>query len=174
MLDDDDDDCPWQCGGTSADKRQSHRVFHMPKMAVTLSVAQDGGSIASTELWSRGAGAVVWEAAEATVRYLDASFAPDRLRGQRVLELGAGTGVCGLACAAMGATVVVAPFPRPFATRPPPRPAPRVAMSLDRLPRISREVHAHHIQPRILGLANPSARPIRRGVCLETGDGKTA
>ena len=106
-MNDDDDDCDWY-GGSA--KRSPARTFHLARADVTLTIAQDS-LLPNDELWAKGAGAVVWEAAAATLEYLDAAFAPDGLRGKTVVELGAGTGVCGLACAALGALVVLTDLP---------------------------------------------------------------
>ena len=100
-----DEDGAWQTGG---EKTLDRREFDMPHAGATLHISQ--GALSHTT-WSTGAGTVVWEAADATVRHLDTSFAPNGLRGKRVVELGAGTGVCGIACAALGATVVLTDLP---------------------------------------------------------------
>ena len=57
-------------------------------------------------MFASGDGGVVWEAATATLAHLEATYGDCALQGQRVLELGAGTGLCGLACAALGASHV--------------------------------------------------------------------
>ena len=102
--DDDDDDDEWlgsthYAGGT---KREPLRTFTMPGCGKTLSVEQrppqDGAA-----LWESGSGAVVWEAASAAIAHLDATYATAGLLGKRCLELGSGSGLCGLACAALGA-----------------------------------------------------------------------
>lgn len=52
-----------------------------------------------------GTGGVVWPAARALCRW-QADLAEEELVGARVLELGAGTGACGLFAAGLGASSV--------------------------------------------------------------------
>ena len=101
-LDDDDDARAWQSG---TPKQHRTRIFELTS-GQSLSITQDT-SMSAEALWACGAGAVVWEAAEATLAYLESAFAPTGLQGKAVVELGAGTGVIGLACAAMGARVTL-------------------------------------------------------------------
>ena len=102
VLDDDDDALGWQSG---TPKQHRARIFELTS-GQSLSITQDT-SMSAEALWACGAGAVVWEAAEATLAYLESAFAPTGLQGKAVVELGAGTGVVGLACAAMGARVTL-------------------------------------------------------------------
>ena len=102
VLDDDDDALGWQSG---TPKQHRARIFELTS-GQSLSITQDT-SMSAEALWACGAGAVVWEAAEATLAYLESAFAPTGLQGKAVVELGAGTGVIGLACAAMGARVTL-------------------------------------------------------------------
>ena len=53
---------------------------------------------------THGSGGIVWHAAKVLCRWL--SSTADELRGARVLELGCGTGACGLYAAALGASRV--------------------------------------------------------------------
>ena len=54
----------------------------------------------------------VWEGAAVLVRHLgECEALRARLRGRRVLELGAGVGLCGLAAAAAGAHVLLTDLP---------------------------------------------------------------
>ena len=100
--DDDDDARGWQSGTP-----KQHRACILELTSgQSLSITQDT-SMSAEALWACGAGAVVWEAAEATLAYLESAFAPTGLQGKAVVELGAGTGVIGLACAAMGARVTL-------------------------------------------------------------------
>ena len=101
-ADDDDDARGWQSG---TPKQHRARIFELTS-GQSLSITQDT-SMSAEALWACGAGAVVWEAAEATLAYLESAFAPTGLQGKAVVELGAGTGVVGLACAAKGARVTL-------------------------------------------------------------------
>ena len=101
-VSDSDGDCGWQMGD---EKALSKRTFTLPRASVSLSILQrEVGDRPS--LWATGDGGVVWEATEATLAHLDAAFGNGELAGMHVLECGAGTGVCGLACAALGAARV--------------------------------------------------------------------
>ncbi|CAM9963416.1 unnamed protein product [Pylaiella littoralis] len=51
-------------------------------------------------------GSVVWDAEVLLAHYLDQAYGP-QLRGMRVLELGAGTGLAGIVAARLGASVVL-------------------------------------------------------------------
>ena len=52
-------------------------------------------------------GGIVWESAFCLAQYLRGEARARRIRGRRVLELGAGAGLLGLAAAASGAKRVV-------------------------------------------------------------------
>ncbi|KAL1515989.1 hypothetical protein AB1Y20_002602 [Prymnesium parvum] len=93
----------WYSGGR---KTLTSRRFVLPRAGASFCVAQGSGT-STAELFARGDGHVVWEAADAVLRWLDDEYAPHGLCGRVVLELGAGTGVCGLACALLGASRVV-------------------------------------------------------------------
>ncbi|GMH40558.1 hypothetical protein BSKO_08462 [Bryopsis sp. KO-2023] len=56
------------------------------------------------------AGVVVWDAAIVLAHYLHKN--PYELKGKRVVELGSGTGVVGLAAALLGANVILTDLPR--------------------------------------------------------------
>ena len=101
MMQDTEDDLPWQCGDA---KTSNERVFTLPRAGIRLCVTQS--VIDRQTMFATGDGGVVWEAATATLEYLDAEYGNGALAGWRVLELGAGTGICGLACAALGASHV--------------------------------------------------------------------
>ncbi len=98
--DDDGDGFAWQ-HGDAATKGAPSRTLALPG-GVTVTVSQAGQSDRAA-LWANGGAGVVWEAAEATCRYLCSSFGGGRLEGKRVVECGAGTGIVGIACAALGA-----------------------------------------------------------------------
>ena len=100
-MQDTEDDLPWQCGDA---KTSNERVFTLPRAGIRLCVTQS--VIDRQTMFATGDGGVVWEAATATLEYLDAEYGNGALAGWRVLELGAGTGICGLACAALGASHV--------------------------------------------------------------------
>jgi ribosomal protein L11 methylase PrmA len=60
------------------------------------------------EMRGIGTGAVVWPAAHVLVKYLEKQFnSPNQMRGQRVIDIGSGTGFVGIAAAVLGAEVVV-------------------------------------------------------------------
>lgn len=98
-----DEDEGWYAGGSKA---LSVREFEMPRLGERISIVQE--HTGSAELWAQGQGGVVWEAANAVVLHLDDVYAP-RGMGElgTVVELGSGTGLCGMACAALGAKRVL-------------------------------------------------------------------
>ncbi|KAK9831887.1 hypothetical protein WJX81_005587 [Elliptochloris bilobata] len=69
-----------------------------------LLIGQDTGGGA-------GPAGVIWECGAALAEYLTRHRGPGALRGKRVLELGAGTGVVGLAAALLGAQVTMTDLP---------------------------------------------------------------
>ena len=72
----------------------------LPEPVGELSVAED--------VHSAGPGGCVWDASLALAHYVATELCREGgLRGSRVVELGAGTGVPGLAAAKLGANVVV-------------------------------------------------------------------
>ena len=101
---DDDDDDDWLASSHYAGglKQAPRRELRMPRSGCTLSIEQRPPADAAS-LWATGGGAVLWEAAEHVVTLLDATFAPDGLSDQRCVDVSAGSGACGLACAALGA-----------------------------------------------------------------------
>ena len=103
-MEDVDEDGGWYGGDT--DKRVARRESRLPRSGLSLAIMQDT-EYEAEQLWAMGCGNVVWEAAAATLRALDAEYSSKGLHGLRVLELGAGTGVCGIACAALGASAVI-------------------------------------------------------------------
>ena len=103
MLED-DEDLGWYGGGSKA---RDTRQVRLATASVAFSVGQETDATTS-ELFAKGSGSVVWEAADALLRWLDESYAPSGgLAGRTIVELGAGTGVCGLACALLGARRVI-------------------------------------------------------------------
>ena len=65
-----------------------------------------GKSLEIQQSWNEvGVAAVVWEAAIVLARYLEQLG--QRLKGKKVIELGAGTGLAGMVAALLGATVTV-------------------------------------------------------------------
>ena len=54
----------------------------------------------------QGTGLTTWDGAVVLAKYLEHHLGPSFLAGKRVLETGAGTGLVGLACAALGAAAV--------------------------------------------------------------------
>lgn len=64
--------------------------------------------IANGEMKGLGTGTQVWPAAHVLVKFLERRYrSNDGLRGMKVCDIGSGTGVTGLAAAAMGARVVL-------------------------------------------------------------------
>jgi 2-polyprenyl-3-methyl-5-hydroxy-6-metoxy-1,4-benzoquinol methylase len=60
------------------------------------------------EMRGLGTGAVVWPAAHVLVKYLEKRYGGiNGMRGQRVIDIGSGTGFAGIAAAALGAEVVL-------------------------------------------------------------------
>ena len=102
---DEDGGCDWMFGDK---KSQPHRTFRLKHAEPTTTIRIRQSVVHDREgMWASGAGGVVWEAAEATVAHIDATFgANGTMKGMSVIECGAGTGVCGLACAALGASRV--------------------------------------------------------------------
>jgi tetratricopeptide (TPR) repeat protein len=67
-----------------------------------------GGACAGVGATPRhGTGTMIWECGIVLAGYLMHSLTAEQLRGKRVLELGAGTGVAGLAASALGAHAVL-------------------------------------------------------------------
>jgi hypothetical protein len=76
-------------------------------IALRLECAGCGGDGALTPLFSdEWLGTAVWPAARALISYLEEQQAALRLTALSVVELGSGTGACGLAAAALGAARV--------------------------------------------------------------------
>ncbi|XP_068111819.1 protein N-lysine methyltransferase METTL21D [Hyperolius riggenbachi] len=69
----------------------------------------DGRALGIRQLSSGDVGCVVWDAAIVLAKFLERqeSAEPGLLRGRALLELGAGTGIVGIAAAALGAHVTV-------------------------------------------------------------------
>ena len=99
------------------------RLTALRELEVDLGLAEAGGEgslelevpvsgrtlkISSRERWDVGSGATLWDSAVALVAYLDheTSEAKARIRGSTVVELGAGSGLAGMAFAALGARSV--------------------------------------------------------------------
>jgi hypothetical protein len=77
-------------------------------LTLTLECAGGGGDAAVAPLFSDvWLGSAVWPAAHALIEHLEEHRAALRLPALSVLELGAGTGACGLAAAALGAARVL-------------------------------------------------------------------
>jgi len=78
----------------------SKQVVTKSMRPVTLMIKQN---------YDFGLGGGVWDSALVLVKYLTraAAFTPEHFRGKRVLELGSGTGVCGLSLAFLGAKVTL-------------------------------------------------------------------
>ncbi|KAF1757819.1 hypothetical protein GCK72_014276 [Caenorhabditis remanei] len=54
-------------------------------------------------------GGVIWDSALMTIHYFFKN--PEQFHGKKILELGSGTGVCGIALAALGAEVIITDLP---------------------------------------------------------------
>ncbi|CAE6934432.1 EEF1AKMT3, partial [Symbiodinium sp. KB8] len=77
-------------------------VFQNPALAAPITVEQEVEKDRSGE---DSTGCIVWPSAHSMCAHLCAH--PELVRGKRVVELGAGTGLVGLVCAALGASEVV-------------------------------------------------------------------
>jgi len=67
-----------------------------------------------TEEWGKGAGgpgSVIWDCGVMLAAHLVGTLGPEGLKGKRVLELGSGTGIAGIAAAACGADVTLTDLP---------------------------------------------------------------
>ena len=116
--------CPWGEADRSwngAPEDQVYRCSFGPGGGVALEVLQSGGVQAAEVVQHKSlgddgflgnTGLVVWYSAPMLCRYI--SCLHDRgdldMRGASVLDLGAGTGLLGLACACFGAQVVLSDF----------------------------------------------------------------
>ena len=98
MDDGDEDGCPWQTPDAKSERTRTFRVN-----GATLQISQRP-QLTRDELFATGSGSVVWEAADQLLAHLESSSS---VQGAFVVELGAGTGVAGLACAALMADRVV-------------------------------------------------------------------
>ena len=78
------------------------------ELSCDLSVEQNPSSAVARTADTDGTNLRLWPTAVVMARYLFAH--PDLVRGKRVVELGAGSGIIGLVCAALG---YVVPSPRP-------------------------------------------------------------
>jgi hypothetical protein len=72
---------------------------------------EKGSAILVRQIRERGLSFQLWPAAAAMCRYLERSYGGEGLRGVRVLELGAGTGMAGVMAARLGARVTVTDLP---------------------------------------------------------------
>ena len=102
----DDDDDAAGCYYSGGAKARTEAAVLMQGCGVTLTLVQRPPA-QNAALWASGDGAVLWEGAHALIAHLDRTCASDGLRGARCIDLGAGTGACGLACAALGASFVL-------------------------------------------------------------------
>lgn len=116
--------CPWgeaDRSWTGAPEDQVYRCSFGPGGGVVLEVSQSGGVQAAEAVEHKSlgddgflgnTGLVIWYSAPMLCRYI--SCLHDRgdldMRGASVLDLGAGTGLLGLACACFGAKVVLSDF----------------------------------------------------------------
>eukprot|EP01043_Picozoa_sp_COSAG02_P033796 COSAG02_NODE_2325_length_9132_cov_16.589752_5_plen_252_part_00 len=118
--------CPWgqaDWSWTGAPQDQVHRCNYggVDGVGVALEVTQSSGVQAAEAVGHKSladdgflgnTGLVIWYSAPMLCRYI--SCLHDRaeidMRGASVLDIGAGTGLLGLACASFGATVVLSDF----------------------------------------------------------------
>lgn len=119
-----DSACPWGAEdrswtGTPAD--QVYCCTYGRNAGVALEVMQSGGVQAAGAVERKSleddgfvgnTGLVIWYSAPMLCRYISCLHAREEMdmRGASVLDLGAGTGLLGLACACFGATVVLSDF----------------------------------------------------------------
>ena len=76
--------------------------FQHPALPHVITVEQE---VSKRRLGEDSTGCVVWPSAHSMCAHLCAH--PELVRGKQVVELGAGTGLVGLVCAALGATVLL-------------------------------------------------------------------
>ncbi|CAJ1390707.1 unnamed protein product [Effrenium voratum] len=81
--------------------------FEHPSLESCITVEQE---VANARSGEDSTGSVVWPSAYSMCAHLCAH--PHLVRGKRVVELGAGTGLVGLVCAALGAEVVLTDLPQ--------------------------------------------------------------
>eukprot|EP00665_Eupelagonemidae_sp_cell47_P006887 gene6887-7134_t len=114
-IDDDDDsgEPPWARRGKPARSRLAD-PFHFPVARRVLRVEQaaqlqaDGGFLTGT---------TGWDSALVLAKFLEVAYpaAGGGMRGCRVVELGSGTGLVGLACACLGGAVTLTDADSPAA-----------------------------------------------------------
>jgi len=92
--------------GAAADQKLPTRSFHLPQ-GVSVVLRQDkqdeGGKGSNLE----NVGLVVWQGAFVLIEYLLRTFPPEHWKDKRIIELGAGTGLAGIALAKLGAQVAL-------------------------------------------------------------------
>lgn len=83
--------------------RQAHSKDEFYPLALESGAELRLRQLQAGEMTGLGTGATVWPAAHVLAKYLERRYGEDGMKGLRVVDLGSGTGVAGIAAAALGA-----------------------------------------------------------------------